>query len=118
MPAQQLLRSPQLRIVAAGCTHRLEQRILQETNYFHELERYFPHSDIRLCMVGPEIRVSNMQRGKMKRKGKKKRGGKPSPEWVHESKRFAWCVERGTVRAFLRSKVICHTTSLQQHSGG
>ena len=100
LPAATLLRSPKLRIVAAGCTHRLEQRILQESNCFQELEQYFPHSEVRLCMVGPEVRVPK-RKGNAKGSSKKARKG-TSCEWTKESDRFSWTLQQGTVKGFLK----------------
>ena len=98
------LQAPHIRIVAAGCTHRLEQRILQESNYFHELTSYFPSSCLQLCMVGPEIKPPS---------SKSKHGSTKKPSkavaWVHASERFSWCLQRSTVRKFLQ--VCCGSLS-------
>lgn len=99
LPAEMLLRSPKLRIVAAGCTWRLEQRILEESNCFHELQHYFPHSEIQLCMVGPEIRVPK-RKGNSKRNAKKNR--KATCEWTKENSRFSCCLQQCTVKEFLK----------------
>lgn len=107
MPAVSLLRCPKLRIVAAGCTHRLEQRILAETNCFHELEHYFPCSEIKLCMVGPEIRVP---KHKVNFSGSSKKGRKAANcEWTKETDRFSWCLSQSTVKDYLKVKAISYT---------
>lgn len=92
-----LLEASHIRIVAAGCTHRLEQRILQESNYFHELASYFPSSYLQLCMVGPEMKAVSSK----SKQGSTKKAPK-SLAWVHGSERFSWCVQRSTVRKFLQ----------------
>lgn len=92
-----LLKASHIRIVAAGCTHRLEQRILQESNYFHELTSYFPSSCLQLCMVGPEMKPVSSRT----KKGSTKKANK-GLVWVHASQRFSWCVQRSSVRKFLQ----------------
>lgn len=96
------LTSSHIRIVAAGCTHRLEQRILQESNYFHELESYFPSSRLQLCMVGPEMKPTT---GPKAKHGSSKKATKTSA-WVRATDRFSWCAQRGTIRNFLKVWVL------------
>ena len=91
--ASDLLRIPKLRIVAAGCSHRLERRILEQTNYFNELQKYLPHSEIELCMVGPEMCAHLETRGT----------GATHQDlvWHHESAAYRWATWQGTLQGFL-----------------
>lgn len=74
--------------------------ILQESNCFQELQHYFPHSEVRLCMVGPEIRVPK-RKGNTKGSSKKTRKA-ANCEWIKESDRFSWTLQQSTVKDFLK----------------
>ena len=63
LSVREALHAPTLRIIAAGCSHRLEQHILQHSNYFEEWPKMLPRTHIDCCMVGPEMQaLSNASR--------------------------------------------------------
>jgi hypothetical protein len=86
--AQEILRAPRLRVIAAGCSHRLEQRILQETNYFSELSHMLPASQISLCMIGPEMHYTFG-------------AGEHDLKWTEETPSFRWTTSTHTLKTFV-----------------
>jgi hypothetical protein len=107
----ELLRVPHLRIITAGCSHRLEQRILQESNYFQELTSYLRFSSIELCMVGPEMEAPQQHLGSFGGAGRAEKShtvdeGRPPHDlhWVAESDAFKWSTFQGTLLTFLKAR--------------
>ena len=86
------LRAPSLRVVAAGCSHRLEQHILQQSNYFKEWVTMLPHTRIDLCMIGPEMRPG---------------AGAASPTWTEMSNRLRYTISEQTLGEFLEVRCRC-----------
>jgi hypothetical protein len=75
-----------------------------ETNCFHELEHYFPHSEIKLCMVGPEMRVPKCKVSSGHQGSTKKTKKATACEWRKEENypRFSWCLSQCTTKEFLK----------------
>ena len=96
--AAELLRVPNLRIVAAGCSHRLEQRILEQTSYFDELQTYLPHTKLELVMLGPEIRTMSSVA--------EKQAASDSLCWHRSSDAYSWATWQGTLKQFLQVCIV------------
>lgn len=89
LPLTEALDAPRLRVIAAGCTHRLEQHILTHSNYFEEWATMLPRTQIDLFMIGPEMQ------------GPRAVPGTADRSWTQVTERLRYTTSRETLGELL-----------------